>query len=94
MAAFAAPFVVRPLGGTLFGWIGETLGRRKPLVIALLGMALATFAIGLLPTYAASGLAATALLMVARIAQGISAGGEIGGAAASLSLSSGTDGRR
>ncbi|GAA4557006.1 MFS transporter [Pseudonocardia xishanensis] len=84
LAAFAASFLVRPLGGILFGWIGDTLGRRKALVIALLGMAVATFAIGVLPTYAAFGLAATVLLMVARIAQGISAGGEIGGAAAYL----------
>lgn len=55
--------------------------RSSPLVIALLGMALATFAIGVLPTFAAFGVAATVLLMIARIAQGLSAGGEIGGAA-------------
>ncbi|MFR9805560.1 MFS transporter [Pseudonocardia sp. RS010] len=84
LAAFAASFIVRPVGGLVFGWIGDRYGRRKALVIALLGMALATFAVGVLPTFAAFGVGATVLLMIARIGQGLSAGGEIGGAAAYL----------
>ncbi|MCE0762099.1 MFS transporter [Pseudonocardia kujensis] len=84
LAVFAATFIVRPLGGILFGWIGDRFGRRKALVLALLGMALATFAMGVLPSYAAFGIGATVLLVIARIAQGLSAGGEIGGAAAYL----------
>lgn len=81
LATFATAFLVRPLGGLVFGHIGDRFGRRGTLAIALVGMALATFLIGVLPTYAAIGVGATALLVLARLIQGLAAGGEIPGAA-------------
>lgn len=79
-AAFAVAFVFRPLGAILFGWIGDKFGRRKALVIAILMMAIPTGAIGLLPTYESIGMWAPALLVLIRIMQGLSLGGEFGGA--------------
>src|SRR5690606_21942955 len=73
-------FVARPLGGLVFGHYGDKLGRKKLLVISLVGMGVATFAIGLLPGYATIGFAAPLLLTVLRLVQGFAIGGEWGGA--------------
>ncbi|MGF6973390.1 MFS family permease [Paraburkholderia sp. JPY465] len=78
-AAFAIGFVARPLGGIVFGHIGDRYGRRASLVWTLLIMGFATFGIGLLPTYEHIGLAAPAALAGLRLLQGIASGGEWGG---------------
>ncbi|MEU0371247.1 MFS transporter [Streptomyces sp. NPDC006283] len=77
---FAVGFLLRPLGGIVFGHIGDRVGRKKTLVITLLMMGVASFAIGLLPTYAQVGALAPALLIILRLIQGIAIGGEWGGA--------------
>lgn len=77
---FAAAFVVRPLGGLFFGPLGDRIGRRSVLVATMLLMAASTFAIGLIPSYGAIGVAAPLLLLLARMMQGFSTGGEYGGA--------------
>ena len=77
---YALGFVARPLGGVVFGHFGDRVGRKKMLVVALMMMGIATFAIGLLPTYATIGLAAPILLLVCRLVQGFAVGGEGGGA--------------
>ena len=79
-SVFAGAFVVRPLGGLLFGRIGDTLGREVALLFTILLMALPTLVIGLLPTYADIGLAAPLLLTAMRLLQGIAGGGELPGA--------------
>ncbi|MBB1242736.1 MHS family MFS transporter [Streptomyces durbertensis] len=77
---YAIGFVARPLGGIVFGHFGDKLGRKKLLVVSLLMMGGATFAMGLLPTYQAIGVAAPILLTVLRLVQGFALGGEWGGA--------------
>ncbi|MFI6578287.1 MFS transporter [Nocardiopsis sp. NPDC050513] len=77
---YAVGFVARPLGGLVFGHYGDRIGRKQLLVISLLMMGGSTFAIGLLPTYAAIGVAAPLLLTLMRVVQGFSLGGEWGGA--------------
>ena len=77
---FAAAFLSRPLGVVLFGTIGDRLGRRKALVASLLLMGVATVGVGLLPTYETAGLLAPVLLVTLRLLQGVSMGGEWGGA--------------
>src|SRR2546428_6237760 len=77
---FAVGFISRPLGGVLFGHYGDRIGRKTMLVQSLLIMGVATFAIGLLPTYRTIGVWAPVLLVVLRFAQGIGVGGEWGGA--------------
>ncbi|MFM9642353.1 MFS transporter [Streptomyces turgidiscabies] len=77
---FAAAFLSRPLGVVLFGTIGDRLGRRQALVISLLLMGVATVGVGLLPTYETAGLLAPVLLVTLRLLQGVSMGGEWGGA--------------
>ncbi|GAA2284197.1 MFS transporter [Streptomyces ruber] len=79
-ATFAAAFVVRPLGGLVFGPLGDRIGRQKVLATTMIMMAVGTFAIGLIPSYATIGIAAPILLLVARMVQGFSTGGEYGGA--------------
>jgi metabolite-proton symporter len=79
-ATFAVGFVARPLGGLVFGHIGDKVGRKKTLVATMLLMGVATCLIGLLPTHEQIGLAAPVALIVLRIAQGIAVGGEWGGA--------------
>jgi len=79
-ATFAAAFVVRPLGGLVFGPLGDRLGRQKVLATTMIMMAVGTFAIGLIPSYATIGIAAPILLLLARMLQGFSTGGEYGGA--------------
>lgn len=74
--AFAAGFLMRPVGAVLFGQIGDRIGRRKALVVSITMMAVPTMLMGLLPTYAEIGIYATILMIVMRMVQGISAGGE------------------
>lgn len=87
-AVFAASFLANPIGGLLFGHFGDKIGRTKILAITILGMAIATTSIGLLPTYAAIGVAAPILLILVRLMQGLFAGGETGGAAVLLAEAS------
>ena len=77
---FAVGFVTRPLGGVIFGHFGDRIGRKTMLIITLMIMGVATFLIGLVPTYAQIGVAAPLLLLFLRILQGIGLGGEWGGA--------------
>lgn len=81
-AAFALAFFCRPIGAMIFGRIGDRIGRKPTLIAVLLLMTLATFLIGLMPTYATVGVAAPLLLTVLRMLQGLFAGGEFGGAVA------------
>jgi MHS family proline/betaine transporter-like MFS transporter len=83
-AIFAAAFFVRPLGGFVFGPLGDRIGRQRVLALVILLMAASTLAIGLLPTYHAIGVAAPLLLLFLRCLQGFSAGGEYGGGAVYL----------
>jgi len=83
-AVFAVAFAFRPLGGIFFGMLGDRIGRKRTLAMTILLMAGATTLIGLLPTYAAIGVAAPILLSLIRCAQGFSAGGEYAGACAYL----------
>jgi MFS family permease len=80
LGTFAVGFVARPLGGIVFGHVGDKIGRKMTLVTTLVTMGVATFLIGLLPTYEQIGVAAPVLLVVLRIAQGLAVGGEWGGA--------------
>src|SRR5438132_11745453 len=82
---FAVGFFMRPLGGWLFGWIGDTHGRRISMVISVLMMCAGSLLIAVMPTYATIGAAAPVLLLVARLAQGLSVGGEYGTAATYMS---------
>ena len=84
LAVFAIAFVARPLGSILFGHIGDRHGRKPALAISVIMMAIATFGIGCLPTYETIGVAAPLLLVIMRLAQGLSAGGEVSGSAAIL----------
>jgi MHS family proline/betaine transporter-like MFS transporter len=81
-AVLAVGALSRPLGAVVFGWIGDREGRRTSLTATVLLMAGSTFMIGILPTYAQIGVLAPALLIVARLLQGLSSGGEWGGSAA------------
>jgi len=78
--AFAAAFLVRPLGGMVFGPLGDRIGRQKVLALTMIMMAVGTFAIGLIPSYATLGVGAPILLLAARLVQGFSTGGEYAGA--------------
>ena len=78
---FALSFFVRPFGGILLGWIGDTYGRQRALVISLIMLTIPTFLIGCLPTYNSIGIASPILLCLFRICQGLSAGGEHTGSA-------------
>jgi metabolite-proton symporter len=90
---YAVGFVARPLGGLVFGHYGDRIGRKNVLVVTLLLMGIATFAIGLLPTYATIGVWAPILLVVLRFLQGLGLGGEWGGAVL-MTLESGGANRR
>ncbi len=79
LAVFAAGFIVRPLGGIIFGNIGDKFGRRTALVIGIITMAVPTAAIGLLPDYKTIGIAAPIILTIIRLVQGFSLGGEFSG---------------
>jgi MFS family permease len=78
--SFALPFFIRPFGGVVFSHIGDRVGRKRTLVLTLSLMGGSTALIGLLPTYAAIGVAAPVLLVLLRLCQGIGLGGEWGGA--------------
>ncbi|WP_115560337.1 glycine betaine/L-proline transporter ProP [Xanthomonas arboricola] len=80
-ATFTVAFLVRPIGGMVFGPLGDRYGRQKVLAATMILMALGTFSIGLIPSYERIGLWAPALLLLARLLQGFSTGGEYGGAA-------------
>ena len=77
----AVGYVVRPLGGAIFGHFGDRIGRKSMLVLTMSLMGVASFAIGLLPSYATIGIAAPVLLILLRLVQGFAVGGEWGGAA-------------
>lgn len=81
-AVFAISFFMRPVGAFIFGHYGDKVGRRNTLAVVVILMGIATFMIGVLPTYAQIGVAAPILLVVARLLQGLSAGGEWSGSAA------------
>jgi MHS family shikimate/dehydroshikimate transporter-like MFS transporter len=77
---FFVGFISRPIGGIIFGHYGDRIGRKTVLILTLIIMGLATFLIGVLPTYASVGIWAPILLLVLRVFQGIGVGGEWGGA--------------
>ena len=81
LAAFAAGFAVRPFGALVFGRLGDLVGRKHTFLITMSIMGGATFAVGLLPSYASLGVAAPILLLALRLLQGLALGGEYGGAA-------------
>ncbi len=87
-ATFAIAFLMRPLGGIIFGKIGDKLGRKVVLTITIMLMAFSTLLIGLLPTYNQIGIWAPILLLIARIIQGFSTGGEYAGAMVYIAESS------
>jgi MHS family proline/betaine transporter-like MFS transporter len=76
LGTFAAGFIMRPVGGALFGWVGDRYGRKQALVWSVLAMAFPSFLIGVLPGTATIGLAAPILLLVFRLLQGLAVGGE------------------
>src|SRR5450631_4407297 len=82
---FAVGFFMRPLGGWLFGWIADAHGRKNSMVLSVLLMCAGSLMIGILPTYQTVGAAAPVLLLFARMAQGLSVGGEYGTAATYMS---------
>jgi MFS family permease len=81
LAAFAAGFAVRPFGALVFGRIGDLVGRKYTFLVTMSLMGVATFLVGLLPSYASIGVAAPVLLVTLRLLQGLALGGEYGGAA-------------
>jgi metabolite-proton symporter len=84
-AVFAIGFLMRPIGGYIFGFIADKYGRKTSMMISVLMMCAGSLAIALLPTYAAIGTAAPVLLLVARMVQGLSVGGEYGTSATYMS---------
>ncbi|OZF26121.1 MFS transporter [Rhodococcus sp. 14-2483-1-2] len=84
LAIFAAGFFARPLGGLLFGALADRFGRKRVLSATIVGMGAGSLMIGLAPTYAQAGLLAPAILLLARIVQGLSAGGEYAAGSAFL----------
>ena len=81
LLAFAAGFLVRPFGAIVFGRLGDMIGRKYTFLVTILIMGASTFVVGLLPSYAAIGVAAPIILIVLRMLQGLALGGEYGGAA-------------
>ena len=81
VATMGIGFAVRPLGGVVFGTLGDYFGRKYAFLLTLIVMGVATTAMGLLPTYASIGVASPILLIVIRLVQGLAVGGEVGGAA-------------
>jgi MHS family proline/betaine transporter-like MFS transporter len=76
LGTFAATFIARPLGGIFFGWLGDKIGRQKVLSLTLILMAVSTFAVGVLPTYATIGVFAAGLLVLTKLVRGFSTGDE------------------
>lgn len=81
LLAFAAGFIVRPFGALVFGRLGDMFGRKYTFRVTILIMGLSTFIVGILPNYAAIGVAAPVILIILRLLQGLALGGEYGGAA-------------
>ncbi|WP_137871005.1 MFS transporter [Sphingopyxis sp. 2PD] len=81
LGAFAAGFAVRPFGAIVFGRIGDLVGRKNTFLVTMGLMGVSTFLVGVLPSYAAIGVAAPILLVLLRLVQGLALGGEYGGAA-------------
>lgn len=77
MAVFAVGFVARPFGGFVFGWLADRIGRKESLTVAVLGASLGSLIIALTPTYASVGWVASAILVTARLIQGLAHGGEL-----------------
>ena len=94
LAIFAIGFLARPIGGVLFGRLGDRVGRKKALVLSITVMTLPTFLMGLLPTYAQIGFYAPLLLVILRLMQSFPAGGELPGAFCFLYESSNYKNRR
>jgi metabolite-proton symporter len=90
---YAVGFAARPIGGIVFGHYGDRVGRKSMLVLSLLIMGIATFLIGLMPTFSSIGILAPILLVILRFAQGIGVGGEWGGAVL-MSVEHAPNGRR
>ena len=88
LAVFGTAYVVRPLGGIVFGHIGDRYGRKTALLGTLVCMGIGSTLMGILPTFEQAGYTATALLVLVRLLQGFSAGGEVGGSATFISESS------
>ncbi|MFC0410714.1 MFS family transporter [Roseomonas elaeocarpi] len=84
-AVFAIGFLMRPIGGWLFGWLADRKGRRFSMLISVLLMCGGSLLIAVLPTYATAGIVAPALLLLARMAQGLAVGGEYGASATYMS---------
>jgi len=80
LTTFSVPFLFRPLGGAIFGFLGDTYGRKNILSFTIIMMSLSTFAIGIIPGHAAIGIWAPVLLFAAKVVQGLSVGGEYSGA--------------
>jgi len=80
LGTFGATFIARPVGGVFFGWLGDKIGRQRVLAMTLIVMAASTFAVGLLPGYAQAGIWAAVGLVVLKLVQGFSTGGEYAGA--------------
>lgn len=80
-ASYTVTLIMRPLGSVIFGIYGDKFGRKKSMIITIMGFSVATFAVGLLPTYAMVGVLAPVLLIMVRLVQGIFAGGEWGSGA-------------
>lgn len=87
LAVFGTAYLIRPLGGVVFGHIGDKIGRKRALMATLICMGAGSTMMGLLPTPAQIGIWATVLLVVVRLLQGFSAGGEVGGSATFISES-------
>jgi MFS family permease len=80
LLGFAAGFLLRPFGALIFGRLGDIVGRKYTFLVTIVLMGLSTFALGLLPTYAAIGIAAPIIFIAMRMLQGLALGGEFGGA--------------
>ena len=93
LSTFAVAFAARPLGGIVFGQLGDRIGRKGSLVLTLTLMGASTCAVGLLPTYEAIGVGAPILLILCRLVQGFSVGGELSGAIL-MTVEHARDGRR
>ncbi len=80
-ASYTVTLIMRPLGSVIFGIYGDKFGRKRSMIITILGFSVSTFAVGLLPTYAAVGVLAPIMMILIRLIQGIFAGGEWGSGA-------------
>lgn len=93
LASFGVAYIARPIGGLVMGHVGDRISRKTALMVTLMIMGIASISIGLLPTYGQIGIWATVLLLIARIAQGFSAGAEAAGAS-TLTMEHSPEGKR